>query len=160
MTTKPRSQNHLAELLGINKATCSQQVRRGMPTDSVEAAQAWRRAHLDPARRKPAPKPPAAPSQALSNAAALMQSAALVLAAGGSIETLVPALRSALAAVPGHERDAVGLDLAVMRELVAHVLALADPGEVGQCTDMSPADAQEVGEFWYSVAAGEWQLNP
>jgi hypothetical protein len=53
---KPKSQNHLAELLGISRSTCSDSARRGMPTDSLEAAQAWRESFLDPARRKQ-PKP-------------------------------------------------------------------------------------------------------
>jgi phage terminase Nu1 subunit (DNA packaging protein) len=54
----PRSQNHLAELLGISRSTCSDSVKRGMPTDSLEAAQAWRNAFLDPARRKQAKPAP------------------------------------------------------------------------------------------------------
>lgn len=52
MTMKPRSQNHLAELLGISRSSCSALASRGMPTDSLEAAQAWRERNLDPARRK------------------------------------------------------------------------------------------------------------
>lgn len=52
MTMKPRSQNHLAELLGISRSSCSALARRGMPTDSLEAAQAWRERNLDPVRRK------------------------------------------------------------------------------------------------------------
>ena len=60
MTTTPRSQNHLAAMLGISKATCSEAVKRGMPVDSLEAAQAWRARHLDPARRKQAKDTPEA----------------------------------------------------------------------------------------------------
>ena len=55
---KPKSQNHLAELLGISRSTCSDSVKRGMPVDSVDAAQAWREAFLDPARRKQAKPAP------------------------------------------------------------------------------------------------------
>lgn len=53
---KPRSQNHLAELLNISRSTCSALAQRGMPTDSVQAAQAWRESNLDPARRKDGPQ--------------------------------------------------------------------------------------------------------
>ena len=52
MATIPNNQTHLAELLGLSKGTVSQQVARGMPTTSVEAAQAWRQQNIDPARRK------------------------------------------------------------------------------------------------------------
>jgi len=52
MSTTPKNQSHLAELLHISRATVSQQARRGMPTTSLEAAQAWREANIDPARRK------------------------------------------------------------------------------------------------------------
>lgn len=164
MTTTPKSQNHLAMLLGISKGVCSTNVRAGMPTHSVEAAQAWRRTNLCPARSKQPPKPapaPPPPSPALRHAAALMEAAGLVLQAGGSIETLVPALRPALAAVPKHERDHVGLDVAVMNVLVAHVFERAASEEPGHCEDspMSDDDAQWMGEFWYGVAAGEWRLT-
>lgn len=52
METIPTNQNHLAELLGLSKGTVSQQVQRGMPTTSLEAAQAWRAQNIDPARKK------------------------------------------------------------------------------------------------------------
>jgi phage terminase Nu1 subunit (DNA packaging protein) len=52
----PKSQNHLAELLGLSRSTCSDLVKRGMPSDSLEAAQAWRESNLDPARRKDGPR--------------------------------------------------------------------------------------------------------
>lgn len=168
MTTVIRSQNHLAQLLNIDKATCSQQVRRGMPTTSVEAAQAWRRANLNPARRKPplpAPAPPPELSAAFKHAQALTEAAALVLAAGGSIETMVPTLRPALRAVPPHERDGLEVDLTVWRVLVAHVMAIADADEAanpGSTTTTEPITdeaAQWMGEFWYQVAAGEWVLT-
>jgi len=61
------SQNAIAQALGISKSQCSDLVKRGMPLDSVEAAQAWRESHLDPARRKGGPRasqqPAAQPSE-------------------------------------------------------------------------------------------------
>lgn len=52
METIPSNQTHLAAMLGLSKGTVSQQVKRGMPTDSLEAAQTWRAANIDPARKK------------------------------------------------------------------------------------------------------------
>lgn len=52
MATIPNNQTHLAELLGLSKGTVSAQAARGMPTTSVEAAQAWRQENIDPARKK------------------------------------------------------------------------------------------------------------
>ena len=40
----------LAAALGISASMVSRLTRQGMPTDSAAAAQAWRAAHLDPAR--------------------------------------------------------------------------------------------------------------
>lgn len=52
METIPSNHTHLAAMLGLSKGTVSQQVKRGMPTSSLEAAQAWRAANIDPARKK------------------------------------------------------------------------------------------------------------
>ena len=49
------SQNAIAQALGISKSQASDLVKRGMPIESVDAAQAWREANLDPARRKGGP---------------------------------------------------------------------------------------------------------
>jgi phage terminase Nu1 subunit (DNA packaging protein) len=61
------SQNAIAQALGISKSQCSDLVKRGMPIDSVDAAQAWRESNLDPARRKGGPRasqqPAAQPSE-------------------------------------------------------------------------------------------------
>jgi hypothetical protein len=52
MTTIPVNQTDLAVMLGLSKSTVSLQVKRGMPVDSLEAAQAWRQQNIDPARKK------------------------------------------------------------------------------------------------------------
>lgn len=62
------TQKELAELLGISGAMVSRLVKRGMPTESVERAQRWRRRHLEPGRVKgsrfdPAKKVNPAPSE-------------------------------------------------------------------------------------------------
>lgn len=181
MPTIPRSQNHLAELLGIAKSICSRHKARGMPTDSVEAARAWMQATLDPARRKgirfdqhyqaPPPKqrqPTLLPEHTLAaQASALMAAASALLETDQSIDALMPSLRAALHAVPPPQRDDVGLPIDVITLMVAHVVvalwpadkdALCDDGSPAWCNGetMTDSEAQEMGEFWYAVAAGEW----
>lgn len=45
-------QKELAKLLGISPAMVSRLAKRGMPTDSVERAERWRKRHLEPGRVK------------------------------------------------------------------------------------------------------------
>lgn len=175
MPTYPRSQNHLAELLGIAKSMCSKLKSQGMPTDTLEAAQAWRKAHLDPGRRKGSrfdqyyqapqrqPTLPTEPSLA-EQASALMAAASALLETDQSIEALMPSLRAGLRAVPPTDRDDVWLYADVIKLLVADMLALWPTDRNALCDDGSPvyldremtdSEAQVMGEYWYSVAAGE-----
>jgi len=66
-------QKELAQLVDISTAMVSRLVKRGMPTDSLERAERWRRRHLEPGRVKgsrfdtikaPPPKPASAASPA------------------------------------------------------------------------------------------------
>jgi len=45
-------QKELATLLDISPAMVSRLVKRGMPTDTIERAERWRRRHLEPGRVK------------------------------------------------------------------------------------------------------------
>ena len=63
-------QKELATLLDISPAMVSRLAKRGMPVDTLERAERWRRRHLEPGRVKgaridqpasPKPEPPAAP---------------------------------------------------------------------------------------------------
>lgn len=47
-------QNELAKLLDISTAMVSRLAKRGMPTDTLEHAQRWRKRHLEPGRIKSA----------------------------------------------------------------------------------------------------------
>ena len=87
----------LAHALGISTSMVHRLIRQGMPASSVEAAQAWRARHLNPIKMKPPPPPPSAQLQA---AQALADHAGELLADGGDVAALVPAIRQALAAVP------------------------------------------------------------
>lgn len=53
------SQSQLAKALGISQPAVAQLAKKGMPTDSVEAAQQWRAANIGVKRGKPkaVPKP-------------------------------------------------------------------------------------------------------
>lgn len=48
------SYSQLGELLGISKQAVGKAVKAGMPVDSIEAAEAWRRDNLDVSRTKTA----------------------------------------------------------------------------------------------------------
>ena len=178
--TTPRNRTHLAELLGIAKSAVSAQAKRGMPTDSLEAAQLWRTQHLDPARKKgarldahyqpsrPAQRPQPAPaSDTVAQATGLLKVAESALAAGQCIDALVPALRAALRAVPVPERASVDLvSLPVMRVLLAHVLDVLPDRATNPTNDdgtpfysdgeaVTDEDASFMGAVWYEIAAGE-----
>jgi len=174
---KTPSQNEIARQLGISGPTFCAQVARGCPANDLLAAQAWREANLNIARRKgirfdrhyqppgQQGKPPPPPVASLAaQASALMDAASALLAAHQSITAMVSYLRTALHAVPKTERDSVGLNLDVMRLLLADVMALLPADRNAKCDDGSPvyldrdmtdSEAQEAGEFWYQVAAGE-----
>lgn len=67
-------QKELAALLGVSPAMVSRHAKKGMPTDTLERAEKWRRRHLEPGRvkgqryepgstSKPVPARPAAPAR-------------------------------------------------------------------------------------------------
>lgn len=160
----------LAALLGISGAMVSKLSKRGMPTDSLERAQRWRKRHLDPGRVKGtrfdgyyAPRLEAQPVKRgpvidrVALASGLLNVASVALTAGGCIDALVPGLRAALAAVPAHERNGLSVPMNVMDLLTADVLARvhADGDPVSRDGDMSEEEADAMGRFWYQVAAGE-----
>ena len=71
-------QNELATLLDISPAMVSRLAKRGMPTDTLERAERWRRRHLEPGRVKgarldqpsgPKPTPATRPSRAAGDPA-------------------------------------------------------------------------------------------
>ena len=163
------SQTALAKALGLAKSRITALKKLGMPTTSIQAAQHWRDTHLNPARRKwPSARPPAPPPDrgAVQHADYLLDLAAAALQSGRSIEPLLPTLRSALAAVPPADRANLGLPINVMGVLIDHVVSLLPPrdddptnddGSPVYCYDdaMTDAQAQDMGSFWYRVAAGE-----
>lgn len=86
-------QKELATLLGVSTAMVPRHVKRGMPTDTVERAEKWRRRHLEPGRvkgtrfepgstRKPAPAQPARPPRVVPSVSIADVEAASDLADG------------------------------------------------------------------------------
>ncbi len=178
----------LATLLGISGAMVTRLAKRGMPTDSLERAQRWRKRHLEPGRVKGVrfdgnyksseQAQPTRPGPAIDHLAAatgLLNVAAAALSAGACIDALIGALRAALAAVPEHERERLLLPVNVMDLLVADVAALLPASSNAPLADsedtlpqssnsaqldegngdMTDQEADEMGRFWYRVAAGE-----
>ncbi len=163
------SQAAIGRALGISPASMTKCKAMGMPTDSVDAARAWRQSHIKPtahgmlaAPHSPKPTLALQPSAAMAQALAMLEIASSTLEAGQSIAAMVPALRASLRAVPDHERDgSMLLPVEVMNVLVADVLkATIELDEsADRCAEttvpMSDEDAAWMGHFWFQVAAGE-----
>lgn len=79
------NQKELAQALGISPGMVSRLAKRGMPTDSLQRAQRWRKRHLEPGRVKGSRFDPNAVPDAQPPAPAREQSPA---AAPAPIETL------------------------------------------------------------------------
>ena len=154
MTMVP-TQSEIAAALQIDKSLVSRYRKRGMPVHSIEAARAWKFSHVRPRIGSAWPPEAAPPSAQLHAAQALADHAGELLAAGGDVAALVPAVRLALAAVPEHERADVGLSRELWDVLVDRVLALVPDEEKNSDAHMGPAEEEDMGDFWYRVAAGE-----
>lgn len=161
----------LAEGLGVSAAMVSKLAARGMPTDSLGAARAWRDRNLEQARRKefraklPQRKPAAAggmdPGEAaLQHAEAIGRVAARMLAAGSFGEIRVE-LQAAMAAVPQPIRHRLQLDEPLWSELVreVHDELEAEKPAGGASVSLSDSDVVFMGDFWYSVAIGEVRVT-
>jgi hypothetical protein len=98
----PVKQSELAKALGLSPQAIVKLKRQGMPTDTVEAAQAWRRDHVRPYA---AARPPAA----LVAVAELGERVDALLEAGQAAP--VESLRAAVLAVPDHLRASVRLSV-------------------------------------------------
>ncbi|MDB5886650.1 MAG: hypothetical protein JWR74_2821, partial [Polaromonas sp.] len=166
MNSEQPTQTALANALGLARSRITAMKKEGMPTHSIEAAHAWRKARQNIARRKPMPRQqkPAEPmAEHPQKVTEMLMAAEASLDAGQSISALVPMLRAAMAAVPPAQRDDVGLPLNVFRLLVAHVLDALPPREENPLDDdgepiwcdgaaMSHDEAQVAGEIWYEIA--------
>ena len=148
------SQSDIAAALQIDKALVSRYRKRGRPVHAIEAARAWKFSHVRPRIGSAWPPEAAPPSAQLHAAQALADHAGELLADGGDVAALVPAIRQALAAVPEHERGDVAMTRALWDVLTSDVRALVPEEEDGG-EGMDVSEADWLGDFWYSVAAGE-----
>lgn len=176
MPTVPKNQTALANMLGIAKSAVSAQARRGMPTTTLEAAQAWRKENIDPGRKKgsrldkyyqPRHAQQAQQTDARACVIDLMAKAAEANAAGLDIDPMIPGLRRAMAAVPPEWRDDLGeLPMPVVRVLLRDVLAVLPDRATNPTNDdgapfyidgaeLTDEEAQFTGSIWYQIAAGE-----
>lgn len=170
-------QKDLAAALGISPAMVSRLAKRGMPTDSLERAQKWRRKNLPMARMKgnradtvamskagsgPTRSPAAnADDEAVERVSRLMGMAAAALAVD-QLALIKAELRDAMCCVPQHRRAGCLLDSDVMDALTREVAeALRDDADDAS-TDATPesdtlsgVELDAMGSFWYQVAAGE-----
>lgn len=108
----------LATALGISAAMVSKLAKRGMPTDTLERAERWRRRHLEPGRVKGVRyerRPLVDPVEAVHNLAA----AALI-----DFKPHGHALRKALKSLPVERENEVSLPLEVWEDL--HLLEAFD----------------------------------
>lgn len=164
----------LAQALGISAAMVSKLAKRGMPTDTVERAQRWRKRHLEPGRLKgqrlgtTAPPETRATSHRATDPAQtvelLMRAAGTVLEAGADLSPLLPDLRAAMRAVPpSPARDAIPVHPGVMELLLGRdFLAEHRTWQQENPSDapMTDEEAIESGRFLYSLAAGEFLILP
>lgn len=160
----------LAEELGISPAMVTKLTKRGMPSDTPEAAREWRRRNLEPGKVKPGtaypravPASPVRVSAATADATVneaqwAMDTAHARLAEGAGIALMIPVLRRSLAAVPESHRPMVAWSMPVAVALTRHaygVLDVTEPCDDQEQASMTAAEAEEMGAFWYQVAAGE-----
>lgn len=163
------SQAAIGRALGLSPASMTKCKGMGMPVHSVEAARAWREHNIAPtmhkllsrdAKTKQQPRPMHPPG-AVPHMMALLGIAAAALEAGQTITAMVATLRAAMHAVPENERsNTMLLPMEVMDVLTADVAAIVaqfDNADASPATGepMTDEEAEEMGRFWYRVAAGE-----
>ncbi len=143
-------QKELSKLLGLSPAMVSRLAKRGMPTDSLERAERWRRRHLEPGRVKGArfdPKQTANSDHAW-------------------VEVMTEQVRDLLRQLPDDANPA--FSVRVWDVLTGEVQAIFPPKEDNPlCADgspvysdsMTPEESQAMARFWGDVAAGRWIVN-
>ncbi len=150
----------LAQLLGVSESIVSRHAKKGMPTDSLERAQRWRKRHLEPGRVKGVRFDPAkeqaaralsassAPAVDLSGLIAILNAALLA----GPVPCDAPALmdvRHALRTMTGW-RESHALVAAPVRVWV-RLLAYAYTGAT-HAGSLDPSACMTLGQFVVETA--------
>lgn len=160
----------LARVLGLSKAAVSRAKKRGMPTHSIEAAQAWRDKNLNPMLRKDTNTygklasgyagGQVDPRARIERVQALMELGDGAIRSG-TFDALKEPIQKAMRDVPNEHREKVMLAASVMAALLTGFPVLAaDPADTpadgpAPGAAMSDAEAAAMGAFWYSMACGE-----
>jgi hypothetical protein len=164
---RPPTMAEIGRALSLSRQAVSRAAKEGMPVHSIEAAHAWRRQNLDPARRKRGAFDEELRMRAVvTRAEELGELAGEALArdSEAAFAALVQPLREALRAVPPAGRGRVKLCLAAMDRLVAPMMdqirtCAAEDEAAGlvqpAAARMSDDDAELMGAWWYAVACGE-----
>jgi hypothetical protein len=116
-------QKELATLLDISPAMVSRLAKRGMPTDTLERAERWRRRHLEPGRvksvradtrqtTKPAPATPASPPRPVAYVSDV------------AVEEMADLVNGALTR---GDQDRAAARIVQLRELLPHTAPDASP---------------------------------
>lgn len=108
----------LAEALGISPAAVTKLSKRGMPTDTLERAQRWRRRHLEPSRVKGVRFEPSKAHDPGSDPIGQLGAAALQ-----DFRTHERSIRALLQAKDFRQEATVRLPVGVWTKLVCHVLS-------------------------------------
>jgi hypothetical protein len=165
--TPVRNDAELARLLGLDKSAVSRAKRKGMPTDSLEAAMAWRDNHLNVAMRKDTNplrdnRPRGQVAAGLSAAAAIQRVHTLWPVAesalkAGMLHLVEVELRQAMRDVPKAARKRVQLTRDVMDALTAPFINAVFAGEEGARGQDEIEDGEELlsEEAMYCIAAKE-----
>jgi transcriptional regulator with XRE-family HTH domain len=150
----------LAEALGISEAMVSKLRKRGMPTDSVERAQRWRRRHLEPTRVKGV-RAGTAPS-AVQAARVTAQADVVLIEVAHQLGDLaqvdpdrwLPELRAAMQRLPRHLRPRLHLEVDVWRALLPAAFIGTAQGDPADDTALTEAQAAHADDLLFELAAG------
>ena len=121
------TKKELARLLGVSASIVSRHAKAGMPTDTIERAQKWRKRHLEPARVKgarfnasPSAQPPSPAATASPQKSRAGDSAQPSIESINSIEALARMANAALTNAPAPSAAAIVAELrAALRGLTS-----------------------------------------
>lgn len=140
---KPATMRHLARALGVDPALVTRYAQRGMPTDSIAAARAWRARNVRPNVSTATRAVQAADAEeAVQTVNRLMRVAVAALEVG-RLDLVETELRRALRKVPAEARSRVLMAPAVMDALCAPVFAAVARSQAE--LDAGAADPEEDG---------------
>jgi hypothetical protein len=149
----------LAFALGLSAPMISKLCSQGMPHDSLENALAWRRRNIDPLRAKGTRF-----DTVRNTPMSVITAQRMGELAERDFATWADDLQSALRAVPVHQRAKVLLPAPLFSRMVSEAKQLLDDAapegaEIETTAMMTDADAELMGAFWYSIAAGEFVIE-